>query len=43
MTSGALEGLSVLEMGSLVAAPYWKIKQAKHILAGPKSCMEGID
>jgi hypothetical protein len=27
----------------LVAAPHWQIKQAKNILAGPKSCMEGID
>jgi hypothetical protein len=27
----------------LVAAPDWHIKQARHILAGPKSCMEGID
>jgi hypothetical protein len=27
----------------LVAAPHWRIKQAKNILAGPKSCMEGID
>jgi len=27
----------------LVAAPHWEIKQAKNILAGPKSCMEGID
>lgn len=27
----------------LAAAPNWKIKQARHILAGPKSCMEGID
>jgi hypothetical protein len=27
----------------LVAAPHWHIKQAKNILAGPKSCMEGID
>jgi hypothetical protein len=27
----------------LVAAPHWQIKQAKSILAGPKSCMEGID
>jgi hypothetical protein len=27
----------------LVAASHWQIKQAKNILAGPKSCMEGID
>jgi hypothetical protein len=27
----------------LVAAPHCQIKQAKNILAGPKSCMEGID
>jgi hypothetical protein len=27
----------------LVAAPKWKIKQAKTTLTGPKSCMEGID
>lgn len=27
----------------LVAAPCWEIKQARTILAGPKSCMEGID
>jgi hypothetical protein len=27
----------------LVAAPRWEIKQARTILAGPKSCMEGID
>jgi hypothetical protein len=27
----------------LVAAPHWQIKQARNILAGPKSCMEGID
>jgi hypothetical protein len=27
----------------LVAAPHWQIKQARSILAGPKSCMEGID
>jgi len=27
----------------LVAAPHWKIKQARTILAGPKSSMEGID
>jgi hypothetical protein len=27
----------------LVDAPHWQIKQAKTILAGPKSCMEGID
>jgi hypothetical protein len=27
----------------LVAAPRWEIKQAKTILAGPKTCMEGID
>jgi hypothetical protein len=27
----------------LVAASHWEIKQAKNILAGPKSCMEGID
>jgi hypothetical protein len=27
----------------LVTAPHWQIKQAKNILAGPKSCMEGID
>jgi hypothetical protein len=27
----------------LVTAPHWEIKQAKNILAGPKSCMEGID
>lgn len=27
----------------LVAAPRWRIKQAKNILAGPKSSMEGID
>jgi hypothetical protein len=27
----------------LVAAPCWEIKQASTILAGPKSCMEGID
>jgi hypothetical protein len=27
----------------LVTAPHWEIKQAKSILAGPKSCMEGID
>ena len=27
----------------LVAAPHWEIKQASTILAGPKSCMEGID
>lgn len=27
----------------LVAAPKWEIKQARRILAGPKSCMEGID
>jgi hypothetical protein len=27
----------------LVAAPHWRIKQAVNILAGPESCMEGID
>ncbi len=27
----------------LVAAPHWEIKQARTILAGPKSSMEGID
>jgi hypothetical protein len=27
----------------LVAAPHWRIRQARTILAGPKSCMEGID
>jgi len=27
----------------LVAAPHWEIKQARAILAGPKSSMEGID
>jgi hypothetical protein len=27
----------------LVAAPHWHIKQAKNILAGPRSCMEGMD
>jgi hypothetical protein len=27
----------------LVAAPHWKIKQARSILAGPRSCMEGVD
>jgi hypothetical protein len=27
----------------LVAASHWRIKQARNILAGPKSCMEGID
>jgi hypothetical protein len=27
----------------LVNAPHWEIKQTKNILAGPKSCMEGID
>jgi hypothetical protein len=27
----------------LVSAPQWEIAQAKSILAGPKSCMEGID
>jgi hypothetical protein len=27
----------------LVAAPRWEVKQARTILAGPKSCMEGID
>ncbi len=27
----------------LVAAPHWEIKQARTILAGPESCMEGID
>jgi hypothetical protein len=30
-------------VSQLVAAPQWEIKQAKNILAGPKSCMEGID
>jgi hypothetical protein len=30
-------------VAKLVAAPAWDIKQAKNILAGPKSCMEGID
>jgi hypothetical protein len=27
----------------LVRAPHWHIKQAKNILAGPKTCLEGID
>jgi hypothetical protein len=27
----------------LLAAPHWHIEQASSILAGPKSCMEGID
>jgi hypothetical protein len=27
----------------LVAAPLWDIKQARSVLAGPKSSMEGID
>ena len=27
----------------LVAAPNWEIKQARTVLAGPKSCLEGID
>jgi hypothetical protein len=27
----------------LVAAPQWKIKQAKTTLAGPKCCMEGLE
>jgi hypothetical protein len=27
----------------LVAAPHWTIRQARTVLAGPKSCMEGID
>lgn len=27
----------------LATAPRWEIKQARTILAGPKSCMEGID
>jgi hypothetical protein len=27
----------------LVAAPRWELAQARAILAGPKSCMEGID
>jgi hypothetical protein len=30
-------------VGRLVAASHWHIKQAKSILAGPKTCMEGID
>jgi len=30
-------------VSQLVAAPHWEIKQAKTILAGPKSSMEGID
>ena len=30
-------------ISKLVAAPQWEIKQAKTILAGAKSCMEGID
>jgi hypothetical protein len=27
----------------LVTAPHWQVKQAKSILAGPKSCMQGVD
>ena len=27
----------------LIAAPHWHIRAAKNILAGPSSCMEGID
>lgn len=30
-------------VSQLVAAPHWKIKQARTVLAGPKSSMEGID
>ena len=30
-------------VAQLVAAPNWEIKQARIVLAGPKSCMEGID
>jgi hypothetical protein len=30
-------------VSQLVAAPHWTIKQARTILAGPKSSMEGID
>jgi hypothetical protein len=30
-------------VSQLVAAPHWAIKQARTILAGPKSSMEGID
>lgn len=30
-------------VSQLVAAPHWEIKQARTILAGPKSSMEGID
>ena len=30
-------------VAQLVAAPNWEIKQARTVLAGPKSCMEGID
>jgi hypothetical protein len=30
-------------VSQLVAAPHWEIKQARNILAGPKSSMEGID
>lgn len=30
-------------ISQLVAAPHWEIKQARNILAGPKSSMEGID
>jgi len=30
-------------VSQLVAAPHWAIKQARTILAGPKSIMEGID
>jgi hypothetical protein len=30
-------------VSQLVAAPHWEIKQARTVLAGPKSSMEGID
>jgi len=30
-------------ISQLVVAPQWEVKQAKSTLAGPKSCMEGIE
>lgn len=43
LDSPALAGARWETVRQLVAAPHWQIKQARTILAGPKSCMEGID